>query len=168
MTKPGDKDWLPYEEHLKLIPKKRMASGVIFLNAKDEILMVKPSYKDSWILPGGIIESFESPEEAAVREVREEIGLPQAHLNFIAVIHSPRISLNDDVMHFYFYGGALSQSEISRIQLQAEELEEFRFVAPTDLSKISKASFVPFIPELLQAIKDQRPILIKNKKGSVG
>lgn len=51
------------------------ASAAIF-NASGEILLVRLSYdQGQWTLPGGGIESGESPSDAAIREVREETGL---------------------------------------------------------------------------------------------
>ena len=44
----------------------------------DEVLLVKLSYgprEGHWSLPGGLVESDETPEEAAVRETEEETGL---------------------------------------------------------------------------------------------
>jgi 8-oxo-dGTP diphosphatase len=40
-----------------------------------EILLVRTSYRRRWGLPGGGIDSGESAQEAALRELREEIGL---------------------------------------------------------------------------------------------
>lgn len=39
------------------------------------IALVKNGWSDGWILPGGAVESDESPEATARREVREETGL---------------------------------------------------------------------------------------------
>jgi ADP-ribose pyrophosphatase YjhB (NUDIX family) len=47
--------------YIKNLPKKRMASGVVFFNEAGEILVVKPGYKDHWSVPGGVIEKDESP-----------------------------------------------------------------------------------------------------------
>jgi len=41
----------------------------------DQILLVKARDKANWQLPGGRIESGESPVDAVVREVKEETGL---------------------------------------------------------------------------------------------
>lgn len=41
--------------------------------------------KDEWTLPGGGLEPFESPEQAAVREMHEETGLTVALTGLLAV-----------------------------------------------------------------------------------
>lgn len=49
----------------------------IFLNGKDEILLVKHTYRNRnrWSLPGGYIKSREHPKEGLEREVQEETGM---------------------------------------------------------------------------------------------
>lgn len=39
------------------------------------LLLVKSSYRDEWNLPGGSVNPGETPDEAAQREMEEEIGL---------------------------------------------------------------------------------------------
>ncbi len=50
-------------------------SRVILLNADAEILLHHRRKDDVWRLPGGIMELGESLEEAAYREVHEDVGL---------------------------------------------------------------------------------------------
>ena len=52
-----------------------MGAGCLLFNSEDEILIVKPTYKDYWTLPGGVVEQNESPRDACMREVKEEIGI---------------------------------------------------------------------------------------------
>jgi 8-oxo-dGTP pyrophosphatase MutT (NUDIX family) len=47
----------------------------LFFNDKEEILIVKPNYREDWLLPGGATEAEESPIECGVRETKEEIGV---------------------------------------------------------------------------------------------
>lgn len=49
-----------------------------FIHKEGKVLLIKRRFepnKGKWSLPGGLLEIGEDPEEAAKREVREEVGL---------------------------------------------------------------------------------------------
>lgn len=71
--------------YLKKLPKKRVGVNVIFVDAQDRILVVKPSYRRRWLLPGGVVEKNESPLEGGIREVAEELELTLSMLQFLGV-----------------------------------------------------------------------------------
>ncbi|WP_405495010.1 NUDIX domain-containing protein [Nocardia sp. NBC_00511] len=62
-------------EYVAALPRKRMGAGALFVDELDRVLLVEPTYKDYWELPGGVVEANESPLAAAVREIDEELGL---------------------------------------------------------------------------------------------
>ena len=49
------------EEYAKMLPKKQVGTAVLFFNAKEELLILKPNYKDGWLVPGGSSDENESP-----------------------------------------------------------------------------------------------------------
>jgi ADP-ribose pyrophosphatase YjhB (NUDIX family) len=55
--------------------RKRVAADVLIRDMAGRILLVNPTYKPGWDLSGGMAEANEPPHEAAVRELREELGL---------------------------------------------------------------------------------------------
>ena len=63
------------QDWLDSLPKKTVATGLYVFDEQGKMLIVKPSYKEGWSVPGGVCESLESPTEALIREVREELGL---------------------------------------------------------------------------------------------
>jgi len=50
-----------------------MGSGVLLRNDEGQILLVEPTYKNHWELSGGVVDADESPYDAAVRELKEEL-----------------------------------------------------------------------------------------------
>ena len=46
------------EDYYKHLPKKRMGVGALFLSGKNDLLIVKPNYKDHWSIPGGVVEEI--------------------------------------------------------------------------------------------------------------
>ena len=57
------------------LPAKRVAAGALCQDAAGRVLLVEPTYKDVWELPGGMVEADESPLAACRRELREELGI---------------------------------------------------------------------------------------------
>lgn len=57
------------------LPRKRMGAAVYLTDEQARVLLVEPTYKPYWEIPGGAVEADESPYAAAIREVKEELGL---------------------------------------------------------------------------------------------
>jgi len=51
----------------------KVAAAIIIQDQK--LLLVKQKNRDYWTPPGGLVDTGETPEEACVRETREEIGV---------------------------------------------------------------------------------------------
>jgi 8-oxo-dGTP pyrophosphatase MutT (NUDIX family) len=109
------------------------SAAAMFCNEDSEVLIVKPTYKDYWNLPGGRvdIERGESPYDAAVREVREELGItpPIGRLLTHAWITVPGKGAQ---ILYIFRGGVLSRKDQEAITLQESELCEYRFCHPEE------------------------------------
>ncbi len=109
-----------------------MASGVVLFDPLDRILIVKPTYKDAWLIPGGIVEENESPKEAAIRETEEEIGLVLPDVRLVCVHFTKPNPPRTESVQFVFSGGVLDEGEISRIRLQEDEIEDCRFATEAE------------------------------------
>lgn len=57
---------------------KSIPAASALIRRGNEILLIQRRYppgKGKWALPGGVVEQGESPEQAAVREIKEELGI---------------------------------------------------------------------------------------------
>jgi|SRR5277367_2474628 len=52
-----------------------VVTGVAFRNGGEEVLVIQRMDDSTWVVPGGILELDESPEEGVARELLEETGL---------------------------------------------------------------------------------------------
>jgi len=113
----------------KQLPKKRLAAGVMLFDQTGKLLLVKPSYRHDWLIPGGVVEKDESPWTAAKRETLEETGLALGQLRFIAMDWRSTDDDYDDSLHFLFDGGILSSDQQAAITCDGIEIVDYKFAA---------------------------------------
>jgi 8-oxo-dGTP pyrophosphatase MutT (NUDIX family) len=75
LSKQQDYEGLSDGEFYQRAPKKRIAAGMVAQDGQGRILLVKPTYKEEWEIPGGIVDAGESPLAACQREIEEELGV---------------------------------------------------------------------------------------------
>jgi len=117
------------------LPKKRMGAGALFLNAQGNVLLVNPTYKPQWEIPGGIVELNESPRQTCIREIQEELALIRNFERLLCVSYIPASSERTEGVMYIFWGGILTENEIAQIRLPLAELSEFAFVKPDEIKQ---------------------------------
>ncbi|NQV88016.1 MAG: NUDIX hydrolase [Parcubacteria group bacterium] len=142
------------EEYAAILPKKQVGTAVLFFNTKGELLILKPDYKDGWLVPGGSTDNDESPLHSAIRETKEEIGLDITELQLVGIYYGPRKGVFTDSLKFIFSGGTITDNQIMQIKLQIEELEEYIFVSPEKAIPLLSPSLQKSIPACLEALKN--------------
>ena len=151
----------PLKDFYPGLPKKRMAAGALFRNALGEILLVKPTYRPDWLIPGGITEADESPRRGCAREAREEIGLEVAIGRLLCVEYLPREGPKTETVQWIFDGGVLTTAQIAAISLQAGELSEYRFVAPGEAPRLLNRSLGRRITHALKALASSGDVYLE-------
>ncbi|MFD4023836.1 NUDIX domain-containing protein [Streptomyces sp. NPDC058576] len=106
--------------------RKRVAADVLLRDPLGRVLLVNPTYKPGWDLPGGMAEANEPPEETVRRELREELGRDIDLLGLLVVDWVAPHGPWDDQIAFIFNGGTFSDGEA--LQPHDHELSEARFV----------------------------------------
>jgi len=152
----------PNPEYFKALPKKRMASGVLIFNESGELLLVKPSYKDNWSIPGGIVDDNESPREAGLREVKEEVNINLKDLRFLCVEYTRKGK--DENLFFLFYGGKLTLQQIDEIKIDPDEIGEFKFVKTEEATELIGESKVlaKILSKCPKILENHVPIYLEN------
>ena len=135
----------------KNIPKKRMAVGIILMDDAGRFLLVKPTYKEGWLLPGGIVEGSESLSVASRREVMEEIGIEISTPRLLCVDYMPDQEDKGDSLQIVFYGGLVDPA---LVKCDGKEIAEARFVTLEEAQDIATIPTQRRLPHALRAIEE--------------
>ena len=103
------------------------SKGMIFLHRRNRNLLLYPGMYD--VKVGGIVRAGESYEDAARRELEEELGIHGARLDYLFALKF-RSTHNNNNRRVYkcIYDG--------KITLQKEEVEEGRFIPLAEAKKM--------------------------------
>ncbi|HEY5097297.1 MAG TPA: NUDIX hydrolase [Acidimicrobiales bacterium] len=146
-------------------PRIPASAGALIRDGPGRLLILKPTYKSAWTIPGGQLEEDgESPWEGCRREVREETGL---------VVHSGRLVCVDFLrprprrpggLRFLFDCGMVGTEARDRIVLQTEEISECRWATPDEADQLLSGPVGRRVGQALTAgpgtlyLEDGRPV----------
>jgi 8-oxo-dGTP diphosphatase len=111
------------------VPGVPASAGALIFDREGRLLILKPTYKSGWTIPGGVMEpDGETPWEACRREVREECGLEVSAGRLACVDFRRPHPGRPGGMRFLFDCGEADDASLSGVALQAEEISEHRLV----------------------------------------
>ena len=119
--------------YLAGLPKKRVAAGALFSDGEGRTLLVAPTYKPYWQLPGGVAAADESPRAATTRAVRRELGLDVTLSRLLVVDWVGPSPSRIEGLLFVYDGGTLAPEHSDTVTLPPEELKDWAWCDGSEL-----------------------------------
>jgi len=114
-------------DDLPMIP---VSAGALIFDATGRLLILKPTYKTGWTIPGGVMEADgETPWEACRREVREECGIDVRAGRLACTDFRPARPGRPGGIRYLFDCGRADDAALAAITLQPAEIEEYRLAS---------------------------------------
>jgi 8-oxo-dGTP diphosphatase len=124
-------------------PSHRGALAAVHVGAA--LLLLRSSYRSAWNFPGGSVRPDETPEEAVLRELAEEIGLlPEGRLLPAGDVSGVWDARRDQVFFF-----ALHLPSLPPLQLDNREIIDARLVPLDALGTMELTEPVAFYVQTL-------------------
>ena len=122
------------------LPGIPVSAGALIFDRAGRLLILKPTYKTGWTIPGGVMEADgETPWDACRREVREECGIEVGGGRLACMDFRPPRPGRPGGIRYLFDCGQLSDEALAAVVVQAEEVSEFRLAAlPSALDLLRK------------------------------
>ena len=109
------------------LPAIPVSAGALIFDQAGRLLILKPTYKTGWTIPGGVMEADgETPWNACQREVREECGIEVRSGRLACVDFHPGRPGHPGGIRFLFDCGPADDASLAAITLQPEEIAEYR------------------------------------------
>jgi 8-oxo-dGTP diphosphatase len=155
---------VPQTDPAESFATPRAATGVLYFDGADRVLLVHPTYKDGWELPGGYLMPGETPTSALRRELREELGTPLPVGGLLVVDWAPSESEGDKVL-FVFDGGELTPAQHAAIRVDGVEIDGYAYHHRSELDSLLIPRLARRVHAALEAKADgERPVYLEHGK----
>jgi 8-oxo-dGTP pyrophosphatase MutT (NUDIX family) len=143
------------DEYVKTLPRKRVAAGVLLRDENNRVVLVEPSYKENWEIPGGVVEADESPWSAAERELKEELGLVRRDMRVLVVdyVAGAPDGMPEGLL-WIFDGGLLSAEECRTLRVHDDEVKSVELLSIEEAVKKTKDSLARRLRVALKSVLD--------------
>lgn len=141
-------------------PRIPASAGALIHSPDGRLLILKPTYKKGWTIPGGQIDAGgESPWDACRRETEEECGLVVEHGRLVCVdFLTPRPDRPGGV-RFLFDCGTFSDASLAAVVLQESEIADHRLA---ELDEALELLSGPLRRRLAQSAGSERCVYLEN------
>ena len=119
------------------LPRLPASAGGLIWDGEGRLLILEPTYKSGWTVPGGRIEADgESPWDGLRREVLEETGLTVASGRLVCVDFLRPRPRRPGGLRFLFDCGPIDGPPRQEIVLQAEEIRDYRWATASEADRL--------------------------------
>jgi 8-oxo-dGTP diphosphatase len=149
-----------------VLPRIPASAGGLIGDGEGRLLILKPTYKSGWTIPGGQMEADgESPWEGCRREVLEETGLTVTTGRLVCVDFLRPRTRHHGGLRFLFDCGSIGPEEQATIVLQADEIGDYRWATPAEADDLLSGPVGRRVAQALRApatttvyLEDGRPV----------
>ena len=129
------------------------AVAVLLFNEKGELLLTRRAvepHKGKLDLPGGFIDPMETAEQAAIREIQEELGIGIHSLRYFCSF--PNEYVFSEFLVFTLDLAFLAKTESLNQMVAMDDISSFEFIKPqdVDLEELPSISMKNILKELIQ------------------
>ena len=112
------------------LPTIPVSAGALIFDSTGRLLILKPTYKTGWTIPGGVMEADgETPWDACRREVREECGIDVRAGRLACTDFRPARPGRPGGIRYLFDCGRADDAALAAITLQPAEIAEYRLAS---------------------------------------
>ncbi|MGI8869544.1 MAG: NUDIX domain-containing protein [Mycobacteriales bacterium] len=129
------------------------AAGLLIRHRDGRVLIVRPTYREGWQLPGGMVEADEPPSVAAGRETEEEVGLRLPVGRLLSVAYRRGAVPVPDNMQLVFDGGEHDEAIFAGVVLDDFELAEWRLVTEAEVVALTRETGRPRVIATFRALR---------------
>ena len=110
-----------------------VSAGALIFDRAGRLLILKPTYKSGWTIPGGVMEADgETPWDTCRREVLEECAIEVRRGRLACMDFRRPGPGRTGGVRFLFDCGRVGEAALAGIVLQPEEISEYRLAALPD------------------------------------
>ncbi|MET8086649.1 NUDIX hydrolase [Micromonospora sp. NPDC005237] len=133
------------------------AAAAFITDPAGNVLLVKPTYRDHWALPGGYVDEDEYPHVACAREIREELGISVVVGDLLVVDWAPSAGQRPRaIISFTFDCGSIAN--LDDVSLPKEELEDVAFLPWREAEQRLPDNVATRIPAAMGARDRRAPV----------